>query len=255
MPNWLVLVLAIAASIGVVVLVVVLRDRRTGDDEVNPDETPDVIEYMTMMIGVVYAIVLGLAIAGVWEARNGADETVRREAYALHEVSERAGVWPEPARSELRGAVDAYVHYAVDKEWPVMAEGDGLTARGDRMMGEIRTVIATYDPKTDAENRAAYGLSDQASNAEQARNDRGMDTGPTMPPLVWFGLIAGAVVAVGMVFALQIQQSPRELILAGVHSALLAFLLYLVWDFDAPYAHAAAELKEPFTALFPGVTG
>ena len=51
---------------------------------------PDVIEYMTMMIGVVYAIVLGLAIAGVWEGRSAAQESVRLEAQALHEVSERA---------------------------------------------------------------------------------------------------------------------------------------------------------------------
>ncbi len=41
-----------------------------------------------MMIGVVYAIVLGLAIAGVWEARNAADDVVQSEALALHEVQE-----------------------------------------------------------------------------------------------------------------------------------------------------------------------
>ena len=47
-----------------------------------------------MMIGVVYAIVLGLAIAGVWEARGAAQESVRQEAQALHEISERVQVYP-----------------------------------------------------------------------------------------------------------------------------------------------------------------
>ncbi|MFC7217217.1 hypothetical protein ACFQLX_03375 [Streptomyces polyrhachis] len=255
MPNWFMLVLAIAASIGVVVLVVVLRDRRSSEEEVDPDETPDVIEYMTMMIGVVYAIVLGLAIAGVWEARDGADATVRREAFALNAVSERAAAWPEPERSRLRAAVEEYVHYAVHEEWGEMASGDGLTGQGDELMASINAVVGSYEPKTDAENRAAYAIADQASAAEEARDDRALDAGPTLPPLVWFGLVAGGMVAVGMVFALQIQRSPRELILAGVHSALLAFLLYLVWDFDAPYAHDATALKEPFVMLFPRAAG
>jgi hypothetical protein len=36
-----------------------------------------------------------------------------------------------------------------------------------------------------------------------------------MPGVVWFGLIAGAVVTVGLIFALQIRRTLRELILAG----------------------------------------
>ena len=85
MSEWLVLAIAVGATCLLVVVAVVLRQRRAGQDD-DPSETPDVIEYMTMMIGVVYAIVLGLAIAGVWEARGAADVWVRQEAQALYEV-------------------------------------------------------------------------------------------------------------------------------------------------------------------------
>ncbi len=77
MPEWLVLTLAMLAACVVVVIITLLRHRRASDDE-DITETPDVIEYMTMWIGVVYAIVLGLAIAGVWEARSAAQDHVRR---------------------------------------------------------------------------------------------------------------------------------------------------------------------------------
>ncbi|NEE44440.1 hypothetical protein G3M55_07425, partial [Streptomyces sp. SID8455] len=66
-------------------------------------------EYMTMMIGVVYAIVLGLAIAGVWEGRSAAQESVRLEAQALHEVQSRSSVYPVEVRDRIRADVDAYV--------------------------------------------------------------------------------------------------------------------------------------------------
>ncbi len=78
MSEWLVLTLAMVAATAVVLTIAVLSNRRLPEDD-DPSETPpDVIEYMTMMIGVIYAIVLGLAIAGVWEA-GGAP---RRSTYA-----------------------------------------------------------------------------------------------------------------------------------------------------------------------------
>ncbi len=69
--------------------------------------------------------------------------------------------------------------------------------------------------------------------------------------MVWFGLITGGLVTLGMIFALQIRRTARELILAGLFSALIAFLLFLIWDFDAPYSRGVATTAEPFLELFP----
>ncbi|MET9943210.1 hypothetical protein ABZ086_36355 [Streptomyces halstedii] len=55
MSEWLVLSIAMASACAVVLTIAVLNNRRIADDD-DPSETPDVIEYMTMMIGVVYAI-------------------------------------------------------------------------------------------------------------------------------------------------------------------------------------------------------
>ena len=91
--------------------------------------------------------------------------------------------------------------------------------------------------------------------ADQARSARADSTAATMPGVVWFGLIAGAVVTVGMVFVLQIRRTARELILAGLFSALIAFLLFLIWDFDAPYSRGVSASAEPFLKLFPHIMG
>src|SRR5690349_15364155 len=101
MSDWLVLGIAMAAACAVVLTIVLINQRRIGDDD-DPSETPDVIEYMTMMIGVVYAIVLGLAIAGVWEARGTAEDTFHRETQALHEVRQRVQVYPAAVRDQVR---------------------------------------------------------------------------------------------------------------------------------------------------------
>ncbi|MFB7778185.1 DUF4239 domain-containing protein [Streptomyces bauhiniae] len=250
MSDWLVLVLAMLGACAVVVLITLVRHRRAPEDE-DPSETPDVIEYMTMWIGVVYAIVLGLAIAGVWEARSAAGDTVQAEAQALHEVSERVRVYPADVRDQVRADVDAYVSYVVDTEWKSMTDKGEVTARGALLLDKVRQDVTDYQPRNDFEAQAYQPLVDQVAAADQARNARADSTGATMPPVVWWGLLAGAVITVGMVFALQIRRTARELVLAGLFSATIAFMLFLIWDFDAPFSRGIAVTAEPFLTLFP----
>ncbi|MFF4836204.1 hypothetical protein [Streptomyces sp. NPDC001315] len=250
MPEWLVLTLAMAAACAVVVVITLVRHRRAPEDE-DPNDTPDVIEYMTMWIGVIYAIVLGLAIAGVWEARSVAQDHVQAEAQALHEISARVRVYPPDVRDRVRADTDAYVGYVVTTEWKAMADHGEVTKRGTELMQRVREDVTDYQPKTDFEAQAYQPLLDQVATADQARNARADSTGATMPGVVWFGLLSGAAITIGMVFALQIRRTARELVLAGLFSALIAFLLFLIWDFDSPYSRGITASAEPFLNLFP----
>ncbi|MFG2944538.1 bestrophin-like domain [Streptomyces adustus] len=254
MPEWLVLTLAMMAACAVVVVITLVRARRAPEDE-DPDETPDVIEYMTMWIGVVYAIVLGLAIAGVWEARSVAQDHVQAEAQALHEISERVRAYPPDVRDRIRADVNTYVGHVVTTEWKAMADHGDVTDRGTELLGRIRADVTDYQPKNDFEAQSYQPLLDQVAAADQARNARADSTGSTMPGVVWFGLLIGAVITIGMVFALQIRRTARELVLAGMFSALIAFLLFLIWDFDSPYSRGVAATAEPFLHLFPHAGG
>jgi len=248
MTQWVVLLIAMVAVCAVVLSVVVLRQRRIGDDD-DPSETPDVIEYMVMMIGVVYAIVLGLAIAGVWEARGGAQADVLAEAQALHEVKARVQVYPVDARDKVRTDVDDYARFVADKEWPYMRDHGALSPRGTALLDRIRTDVTQYDPKSDLAAQAYQPVVDEVAAVDQARAARGQSAGVTMPGMVWFGLIGGALVTVGLIFTLQIRRSGRELLLAGLFSALIAFLLYLIWDLDAPFGSGMSVSADAFRSL------
>jgi hypothetical protein len=250
MSEWLVLTIAMAAACAVVLTIVVINNRRVPDDD-DPSETPDVMEYMTMMIGVIYAIVLGLAIAGVWEARGAAQETVRQEAQALHEISARVEVYPVDVRTRIRADVDAYVSYVVDEEWRHMSEHGELSEEGTRLLEQVRRSVTDYRPADDHEGQAYQPLVDQVAVVDDTRGARGQNAGATMPGVVWFGLIIGALVTVGLIFTLQIRRTGRELLLAGLFSALIAFLLFLIWDFDAPFGRGISATATPFTDLFP----
>lgn len=239
MTQWLALLIAMIAVCAVVITVVVLRQRRITDDD-DPSETPDVIEYMTMMIGVIYAIVLGLAIAGVWEGRGAAQADVLAEAQALHEVKARVQVYPPEVRDKVRADVDAYTRFVVDKEWPYMKHHGELSPKGTALLDRVRADVSQFDPKSDLAAQAYQPVVDEVAAVDQARASRGQAAGSTMPGMVWFGLITGALVTVGLIFVLQIRRSSKELLLAGLFSALIAFLLFLIWDLDAPFGTGLA---------------
>ncbi|MGK5626941.1 DUF4239 domain-containing protein [Streptomyces sp. URMC 123] len=250
MPQWLVLAIAMASACAVVLAVVLLNHRRVPEDD-DPSQTPDVLEYMTMMIGVVYAIVLGLAIAGVWEVRGGAQDDVRREAQALHEVAERAQVYPAEARDRIRRDIDSYVRHVVTEEWPHMSDHGELTDEGTKLLDRVRRDVMGHVPRDDHEGQSYQPMVDQVAIADEARHAREGNAGSTMPGVVWFGLVTGAVVTVGLILTLQIRRTARELLLAGLFSALIAFLLFLIWEFDTPLGHSTDDATAPFRALFP----
>ena len=62
-------------------------------------------------------------------------------------------------------------------------------------------------------------------------------------------------IELGLVFILQIRRAPRELLLAGLYSALVAFLLFVIWAFDAPFGRSVTDSTDPFRVLFRHATG
>ncbi|MFJ1969528.1 hypothetical protein ACIO93_12745 [Streptomyces sp. NPDC087903] len=249
MPEWLIYTLACALVCAFVVAATMMRHRRVADDE-DTSQTPDVLEYMVMMVGVVYAIVLGLAIAGVWEARGAAEDTVQREAQALYEIDQRLDVYPAAFHTRVEQHIDAYARHAVATEWPAMEEDKQVDATGAGLLTRIRSDLAHHTPTDELQAQAYQPLLDQVAAADDARHQRLDSAGTTLPGVVWFGLIAGGMVTLGLLYALQIRRSVRELMLATAFSALVVFLLFLVWSFDAPFGHSGAESAQPLQELY-----
>ncbi|MFC9337314.1 hypothetical protein ACFT0G_20300 [Streptomyces sp. NPDC057020] len=249
MPEWLVYTLASAMVCVLVVTATVLRHRRVAVDE-DTSETPDVLEYMVMMVGVVYAIVLGLAIAGVWEARTAAEDTVQREAQALYEIDQRLDVYPAAFRTQIKEHIDAYARHAVTAEWPALKDDLPVDSTGAELLRRIRSDIAHRTPADELQAQAYQPLLDQVAAADDARHQRLDTSGTTLPAALWFGLLAGALVTLGLLYTLQIRRSARELLLATTFSALVVFLLFLVWSFDAPLGHSGTDSAQPLSDLF-----
>ncbi|MET7287983.1 hypothetical protein [Streptomyces sp. NPDC005573] len=220
-----------------------------------PDEEPreDVAEYISMMVGVLYALVLGLAMVSVWEIRSGAESHVRTEASAAHQILLLSSGLPAPEARRTRGAVDAYVHHVVSAEWPAMRDGDLSGQEGWALLDTVRASGGVPADATPAQQATLQETLAQLSVLDDARRGREADVGDGLSPVLWFGLIVGGVLTVAFMFMFGVRRSATHVVMVMGLTALITFTVLLVYQLNQPFDGLFAVDPTPFTRYFPDV--
>ncbi|MET9449718.1 DUF4239 domain-containing protein [Streptomyces cinerochromogenes] len=219
-----------------------------------PDEEPreDVAEYISMMVGVLYALVLGLSMVSVWETRSGAVSHVQAEASAAHQIRLLSAGLPALEGERTRGAVDAYVHHVVSAEWPAMAAGWPPGRRGWELLNDLRAAGQVPADATPAQQATLQETLAQLSALDDARRGREADVADSLSPVLWFGLIVGGVLTVAFMFMFGVRRSLTHMVMVMGLSALITFTVLLVYQLNEPFNGMFAVDSSPFTRYFTG---
>ena len=89
----------------------------------------DVAGFIYAVLGVVYAVLLGLMVVAVWEDCNAANAAVDQEASELAEVFWLAHRLPQPEGPHLQELARSYAQVVVNEEWPLLPFSDSLSRR------------------------------------------------------------------------------------------------------------------------------
>jgi hypothetical protein len=220
----------------------------------DPDEEPreDVAEYISMMIGVIYALVLGLALVAVWGTYSSAQSDIQDESSALHQVYLLADSLPPGQEQQVRETVNTYAHYVTTVEWQRMAHHEPLGSEGWTMLNKLRDVYQSTEPTKASEQNAAQEALSQISSLDQARMARESDGESTMSPILWAGLYIGGALTVGFMFMFGVQRRATHLIMVMGLSGFIVFLILLIYQLDMPFSGVLSVGTGDFTQYFPG---
>jgi hypothetical protein len=207
--------------------------------------------FILAVIGVIYAVLLAFVAIGVWERFEQADERGYDEASAIATVYRDAGSFPSAMR--LRPMLRAYTRSVISVEWPRMARGDRselsnvLLVAADR---EVRALPATT-------LRLANIQSQMLSAMDTALADR--DARLTIDssginPMLWFVLVAGAVITVAFTFLFGFDQTLMQQLMIGGLSLLIGLVLFLTVALDYPFRGSIAVGPEAFRSLLDTFT-
>ncbi len=211
----------------------------------------DVAEYVSMMIGMVYALVLGLALVAVWDTRSSAETHTQAEAGALHQVYLLADSLPPAAERQVRTTAAAYAHHVTAVEWPAMEHRTALDASGWHMLDEIRDTYEKAGAAGGVDQNAGQEAMAQISTLDDARRGREADAQAKLSDMLWAGLYIGGGLTVGFMFLFGVQRKATHLVMVAGLGGFIVFLILLIHQLDMPFGGSLGVDAEVFTRYFP----
>lgn len=214
-------------------------------------EPQDVTGYVTTMVGVFYALIVGLSLVSVWGNRDAAVQDSRTEAAALHEVYVLAADLPTATRQQIQGDAAAYVHYVEAVEWPLMQRGAPLPETDLTMLSTIRSAVASYQPVTAVQSITAADIVNDLGRADEACAGRRSAASLRLPPLIWVGLCLGGILTVTLAFVHGMERHLRHLTVIMSLTSLVGFITILIYFVNNPFAPGLGAGDGAFTSAFP----
>jgi len=224
------LIVAVAVVVAVVGLVLVQRlvptERRKQHN--------DVAGFIYAVLGVAYAVLLGLMLIAVWEKWDAAEATTTDEANELAGIFYWAHALPQPEGRHIQELVRSYARVVVEEEWPLMAKGRSSPQAWDTL-DELRGAILGLEPTTGAQQARYTEMLAQLHDLGNARRERLLAAEQGLPPILWVVLILGGVITVGFTYLFGLQNTLVHLIMVGSLALVISMSLFTVAALDYPF--------------------
>ena len=218
----------VAASVGGLVLVqrkVPVERRR---------EHNDVAGFMFSVLGVAYAVLLGLMVVAVWQGWEEAESTATDEANELAAIFWIAHGLPEPEGRRMQELAHAYAREVVQVEWRAMARGE-VSPRAWNLLDEMRAAIEAQDPATEAQRLRYEQELLRMHELADARQERLLHANAGLPFLLWAVLGIGGVIVVGFTYLFGLRSTAVHTLMVAALALTVALVLFTVGALDYPY--------------------
>ena len=205
----------------------------------------EVAGFKFSVIGVLYAVLLAFVVIAVWENYNKTELTVRNEAKAIGDLMQLSHALPEPEGSLIRNSLIDYTNHVRDSEWATMARGLPSKPTGDALAHLVEAIldIPTNQFKDLALFQQALKL---LAEIEDNRNERLESADGSVPAMLWFVLIAGALITLGYPAFFATSSLIAQTLMTGALAALVALALIPALFLDFPFTSEVAISPDPF---------
>ncbi len=195
----------------------------------------DVAGFIYAVVGIAYAVLLGLVLVAVWEQFQTARNTVEREADELAEVFWLGHRLPETEGHQLQELTRSYARVVVDEEWPLMARGES-SPRAWALIDEIRLTVQNMNPDTEAEQVLYDQGLERVHDLADARRDRLVEAREGIPSILWAVLVVGAIVTVGFTYLFGIDSTTTHTLMVALLALLIGLVLFTIGSLEYPYS-------------------
>ncbi|MBA2534696.1 MAG: DUF4239 domain-containing protein [Rubrobacter sp.] len=194
----------------------------------------DVAGFIYAVLGVVYAVLLGLMVVAVWQQWNAAAATADEEASSLAEIYWIVHSVPQPEGRHIQELSRAYARVVVRDEWPLMEEGRSSPEAWE-LLDRFRNSLQNLDPSTPSQQVIYEQGLERMHDLADARRDRLLYSEEGLPAILWVVLIIGGIIVVGFTYLFGLDSTLVHLLMVASLALVIALVLFTVAALDYPY--------------------
>src|SRR5215207_9731405 len=229
----LLVAVAVVVAVGGVVLVqrLVPTHRRK--------EHNDVAGFIYAVLGVAYAVLLGLMLIAVWEKWDAAEATTIDEANELAGIFWWAHALPQPEGRHIQELVRSYAQVVEEEEWPLMAQGRS-SPKAWATLDELRSAVLELAPPPAAQqvpySQARYNeVLEQLHGVGDARRERLLAASEGLPIILWVVLKGGGVITIAFTYLFGLESTSVHILMVAALALIIASSLFTVAALDHPF--------------------
>jgi len=231
------------ALIGIVFVHPHMRRAVHGRGQVN-----DVVIFVAANYGLVYAVLLGLMVVATFQITKDLQEHIAVGTSNLSTMYHMTDAYPEPLRSELRAQLRDYTHYVIEKEWPAHRQ-ERILVGSDHRLQAIREKLLSFEPKTAAEEDIHREMLRHFNAVNVAREQRLSAVYSSIPDVLWYVLLFGALVTIVFLWMLHMDLLP-QLLFSSITAIFLGVMMFLIYAMDHPLQGAVSVGPDAFQSIY-----
>src|SRR5215210_7065922 len=194
----------------------------------------DVAGFIYAVLGVSYAVLLGLMLIAVWEQWNAAQDVASDEANELAGIFWFAHALPRPEGRHIQELARSYAEVVVNKEWPAMEQGEA-SPKAWATLDELRGTILGLDPPTGAQLVRYNQVLEQLHGLGDARRERLLAASEGLAPILWVVLIGGGVITIAFTYLFGLENTLVHTLMVAALAMILSLSLFTVAALDYPF--------------------
>jgi hypothetical protein len=194
----------------------------------------DVLGFVYAVIGVAYAVLLGLVVVATWNTLDQAKANINNETNALLQLDWYGNSLPQPAHAQVENLVKQYTSTVITDEWPKLAnqQSSPQAWAAYQQLHEVVQSQQPISPAAVARYQVALGA---ANDLGAARRQRLEQSAEGIPSLLWVALIMGGVLTVGFAYLFGMKRTAAHAIVLFSLALLVGGLMLVINELNYPF--------------------
>jgi len=194
----------------------------------------DVAGFIYAVLGVAYAVLLGLMVVAVWDDRQEAQSAATEEANELSAIFWIAHALPEPEARHIQKLVRDYATVVVSEEYPLMEHGKS-SPEAWALLDDLRASVEAIQPTNDTQLVLYDNEIQRLHDLGDSRRERLLHAEEGLPAILWAVLLVGGMIEVGFTYLFGLQNTIVHVLMVAALALIIGLVLFTIGALDFPF--------------------